>query len=193
MQKLPILVILTERQHTRLSNQIKRIQTCSMDVADLYKYRDNWLNNLGYDQYLPYLIQAIDTLISSLENGEYDQSLYEELAIQVYMYQKSCWHTLHTLFPKANSYQDRWMHVKKHYKDRFREEFESNRNLTVQEQAKMMKAILKGKTLKSVINIGVQPDRSKELIKELGIVRSNPISKIANNVVDFFKYKRNKD
>ncbi len=57
---LPTLIILTQREHQRLNNQIKRLQTYALDEEDLQTYRQYWLDNLGFTDYLSLLIQAVE-------------------------------------------------------------------------------------------------------------------------------------
>jgi hypothetical protein len=100
---LPALLILTQREHQRLNNQIKRLQTYALDVEDLQKYRDNWINNLGFTDYLPLLIQAVDHLIDLLEHGEYEPEAYEEVVFQLELYKQACWAFIRSVYGSINA------------------------------------------------------------------------------------------
>jgi hypothetical protein len=95
---LPTLIILTQREHQRLNNQIKRLQTYALDVEDLEKYRTYWLTKLVHEENTAMLIQAVDHLIESLEQGDYDESLYDEVVFQLGIYKMTCWSTIKVFF-----------------------------------------------------------------------------------------------
>lgn len=113
---IPALLILTQREHQRLNNQIKRLQTYALDVEDLQKYRDSWINNLGFTDYLPLLIQVVDRLIDLLEQGEYAPGAYEEVVVQIELYKQSCWSFIRSAYGSINGYTDRWLKVKPVYR-----------------------------------------------------------------------------
>jgi hypothetical protein len=91
---LPTLIILTQREHQRLNNQIKRLQTYALDVEDLQTYRTYWLTKLVHEENISMLIQAVDTLIESLDQGDYDETLYDEVVFQLGYYKMCCWTTI---------------------------------------------------------------------------------------------------
>jgi hypothetical protein len=112
MNNLPVLIILTQREHQRLNNQIKRLQTYALDVESLQTYRQYWIDNLGFTDYLPLLIQAVDHLIDLLEHGEYAPEAYEEVVTQLELYKQSCWSFIRSVYGSINPYVDRWLKVK---------------------------------------------------------------------------------
>jgi hypothetical protein len=197
--KLPALLILTQREHQRLNNQIKRLQAYSLNVEDLQKYRNGWINNLGFTDELPLLIQAVDHLIELLEQGEYAPEAYEEVAVQIELYKQSCWAFIRSAYGSINGYTDRWLKVKPQYRHQFQRLYEPDRRLSVQEQGQMIRSLLDtvadrrdpynlrhkpaGKQL--LVGLGILPDEAKQDQGEAGSMGKS-------NVIDFLSFKNRK-
>jgi hypothetical protein len=197
---IPALIILTQREHQRLNNQIKRLQTYALDVEDLQKYRNGWVNNLGFTDYLPLLIQAVDTLIDALEQGDYDEALYDEVVFQLGYYKMTCWSTIKFFFGSLSPYMDRWANVKPEYREAFKQRYEAHRTLTVDEQRDVVRSILATiPNRRDPYNLRHKPTE-KQLLVELGVlpdetskqnqVQSEP--KDSGKVIDFLSYKNRK-
>lgn len=72
---LPTLIILSQREHQRLNNQVKRLQRYTLGVGELQKYRANWAEQLGFVDRLPMLLQATDELIGLVEQGKASEAV----------------------------------------------------------------------------------------------------------------------
>lgn len=192
---IPALLILTQREHQRLNNQIKRLQTYALDVEDLQKYRTYWLTKLGQEEHTAMLIQAVDTLIDALEQGDYDEALYDEVVFQLGIYKMTCWSTIKTFFGSLSPYMDRWANVKPEYKEAFKQRYEAHRKLTVDEQKDVVRSILATiPSRRDPYNLK-QGSLSKRLLRKLGIVAVETTSDLISTkgkVIDFLSFKNRK-
>jgi hypothetical protein len=197
---IPALIILTQREHQRLNNPIKRLQTYALDEKDLQKYRDSWINNLGFTDDLPLLIQAVDHLIDLLEHGEYEPEAYDEVVIQLEQYQHRSWKFIRSAFGSISLYMDGWLKVKPEYRYQFQRLHEADRRLSVQEQGQMIRSLLDGVAdRRDPYNLRHKPTE-KQLLVELGVLpdeTSKPDqgqsgSRDSGKVIDFLSYKNRK-
>ncbi|MCL7931576.1 hypothetical protein [Halomonas llamarensis] len=136
---LPTLIILTQREHQRLSNQAKRLQTYTLDLDTLNTYRAKWVDHLGYVDFLPMLLQAMESLIAQQAKGEATEAAYDEVVFQIGIYKKSCWSFIKMFYGSINPYVDRWLKVLPDYKFQFEQRYELGRKLTV---AELMRALV---------------------------------------------------
>jgi hypothetical protein len=188
---LPDIILLTQREHERLNNQVKRLQRYDLDVDVLEQYRQGWADNLGYQKESLLLLQAVDRLIESLELGEYDQSLYDEVCIQIDSYKGSTWTLLKHLEGSLSPYMDRWAKVYSELKDDFRARYEPNKGLSVHEQGMLMRSFIEPRRAKVFPAVKGVKDRSGSLMDRL-FGRSSEASKKPADVIDFASYKSKK-
>jgi hypothetical protein len=194
---IPALIILTQREHQRLNNPIKRLQTYALDEKDLQKYRDSWINNLGFTDDLPLLIQAVDHLIDLLEHGEYEPEAYAEVVTQLELYKQSSWSFIRSVYGSISPYVDRWLKVKPEYRYQFQELYEADKRLSVKEQGQMIRSLLDGVAdRRDPYKLRHKPTE-KQLLVELGVLpdeTSKPDqgqsgSRDNGKVIDFVSYK----
>ena len=196
---LPTLLILTQREHQRLNNQIKRLLTYALDEQALKKYRDGWIKNLGFTDYLPLLVQALDHLIDLLEHGEYEPEAYDEVVIQLEQYQHRSWKFIRSAFGSISLYMDGWLKVKPEYRYQFQQQYEADRRLSVQEQGQMIRSLLDAVAdRRDPYNLRHKP-AEKQLLVELGILsdetkqdKGKAGSTDSSNVIDFLSFKNRK-
>lgn len=139
---LPTLIILTQREHQRLNNQVKRLQRYALGVDDLQKYRANWAEQLGFVDRLPMLLQATDELIGLVEQGKASEAAYDEVIFQVGVYKKGSWGLIRSLYGSQSPYVDRWLKVLPEYKHQFDRRYEADKKLTVREQGELIRALI---------------------------------------------------
>ena len=188
---LPDIILLTQREHQRLNNQLKRLQRYDLDVDVLEQYRQGWVDNLGYQKESLLLLQAIDTLIESLELGEYDQSMYDEVCIQIDFYKGSAWTLLKHLEGSLSPYMDRWAKVNSVFKDDFKARYEPNKTLSVHEQGVLMRSFIEPRRAKAFPAVKGLKDRSGSLMERL-FGRSAESNKKPADVIDFASCKPKK-
>lgn len=139
---LPTLIILTQREHQRLNNQVKRLQRYAPGVGDLQTYRANWAEQLGFVDRLPMLLQATDELIGRVEQGKAPEAAYDEVLFQVGIYKKGSWGLIRSLYGSPSPYVDRWLKVLPEYKHQFDRRYEADKKLTVREQGELIRALI---------------------------------------------------
>ena len=88
MKGLSTILPLVVKEFALLDMQARQLRTCSLDVGDLEAMRLQWSEYLGFKRESLLLIQSLDTLIESLELGDYDQELYAEVCVQIEMYKQ---------------------------------------------------------------------------------------------------------
>ncbi|MDR5900467.1 hypothetical protein QC823_16000, partial [Halomonas vilamensis] len=125
-----------------LSNQAKRLQAYALDLDTLNTYRAKWIDLLGYVDFLPMLLQAMDALIAQQAKGEATEVAYDEVVFQIGIYKKSCWAFIKTFYGSINPYVDRWLKVLPDYKYQFEQRYELGRKLTVADQAELIRALI---------------------------------------------------
>jgi len=108
---LPTLTILTQREHQRLKNQAKRLSAGTVPEHDLRAYRSHWLAHLGFVAFLPPLLSAIDELLDGLAQGQPTDEAYQEVALQIGIYQKGTWGFIRHFYGSVSPYVDRWLKV----------------------------------------------------------------------------------
>ena len=188
---LPDIILLTQREHQRLNNQVKRLQQYDLDVDLLEQYRQGWADNLGYQKESLLLLQAVDRLIESLELGEYDQSRYDEVCMQIGLYKGSTWTILKHLEGSLSPYMDRWAKVYPALKDDFNARYEPNKALSVHEQVMLMRSFIEPRRAKAFPTVKGHKDRSGSLMDRL-FGRSSEARKKPASVIDFASYKSKK-
>jgi len=139
---LPNLIILTQREHQRLKNQAKRLSAGTVPERDLRTYRANWLAQLGFVAFLPPLIQAMDELLDCLNQGQPTETAYQEVALQIGIYQKSTWGFVRHFYGSLSPYVDHWLKVLPLYKEAFTRRYEAHRKLSVAGQGALIREMI---------------------------------------------------
>ena len=193
---LPTLIILTQREHQRLKNQIKRLSTYALSEQDLKTYRAYWIENLGFVDFLPPLLQVMDDLLDCLAQGQPAEKAYEEVIFQIGIYQKGTWGFIRHFYGSVNPYVDRWLKVLPSYKEAFTRRYEAPGKLSVAEQGALIRGLIAAIPNKDDPYRLRQSPEGRAILDELGILeeareqKSKPTDKASTGqVVDFQAFK----
>ena len=194
---LPTLIILTQREHQRLNNQAKRLSAGIVSEPDLRTYRANWLAQLGFVAFLPPLLRAMDDLLDGLAQGKPTEDAYQEVALQIGIYQKGTWGFIRHFYGSLNPYVDRWLKVLPSYKEAFTRRYEARGKLSVAEQGVLMREMIAAVPNKDDPYRQRQPPESRAILEELGILaeardrEAKPkAQRSTGQVVDFQAFKK---
>ncbi|MCC4290637.1 hypothetical protein [Vreelandella aquamarina] len=192
---LPELIILTQREHQRLNNQVKRLQTYALTVEDLQKYRASWVNNLGFVDHLPMLLQAMDHLLDQVEQGKASEADYDEVIFQIGIYKKASWTFIRMFYGSLSPYVDRWLKVLPEYKYQFEQRYEAPKKLSVKEQADLIRAMVDAVPNRDDPYNLSKSRQGRALLKEAQRQEDSPSkealpSATVGNVVDFQAFKK---
>jgi len=193
---LPTLILLTQREHQRLRNQAKRLSAGTVPEHDLRTYRANWLAQLGFVDFLPPLIQAMDELLDCLSQGQPTETAYQEVVLQIGIYQKGSWGFIRHFYGSLNPYVDRWLKVLPSYKEAFTRRYEAHGKLSVAEQGALIREMVEAIPNKDDPYELKQSPEGRAILDELGILEEarekegKPIDKArTGQVVDFQAFR----
>jgi len=193
---LPTLIILTQREHQRLTNKVKRLQTWALDLDTLQQYRVSWATHLGFVDYLPSLLQAMDQLIYHRRQGLATEADYEEVVFQVGVYKKATGAFIRRFFGSINPYVDRWLKPLPMVRYTFEKHYELHRRLTVAEQGALMRELIEAIPNQDDPYRLRQHPEGRAILDELGILdearqrEAEPMDKArTGKVVDFQAFR----
>ena len=193
---LPTLIILTQREHQRLTNQAKRLSAGTVPEHDLRAYRSNWIAHLGFEAFLPPLLSAMDHLLDCQAQGQPTEEAYEEVAFQIGIYQKGTWGFIRHFYGSVNPYVDRWLKVLPSYKETFTRCYEAHGKLSVAEQGALIRRLIEAIPNKDDPYRLRQSPEGRAILDEMGILEEareregKPTDKArTGQVVDFQAFR----
>ena len=197
LDTLPTLILLTQREHQRLTNKAKRFQTWALDLETLHEYRASCVEHLGYVDMLPPLLQAVDQLIYRERQGTAQEADYEAVVFQIDIYKKNAWAFIRRFYGSLNPYVDRWLKVLPSYKEAFARRYEAHSKLSVAEQGALMREMIDAVPNKDDPYRQRQHPESRAILEELGILdeardrEAKPANeRTTGQVVDFQAFKK---
>jgi hypothetical protein len=130
------MLVLLEREHDRLKNQLTLLATCDVDIDDLIKLQSKWKEELCFALCAPPLLSALSALIKQREYDAYPTNAYHELIYQIHVYKRASWDMLHQAFGNSLSpYLNEWGHLRKQYRRLYKNRMEPNKKLPIALQA----------------------------------------------------------
>ena len=88
------IVVLAALEQERLDTQLPAILKGQLDADELYELRDDWQEELGFEEYAKPLIAALHRIAEDMDEGEYDSDAYAELELQHALYKAASWEHL---------------------------------------------------------------------------------------------------
>ena len=145
---LPTVLILLKRQQARRHSAIKRLEGLASQALNqssikrVTALRDQTQSELI--QPCPKLIEAFDALLQALESGDSDriETAYGDLVLANGLVTNADDALLKASPLWRNQVLDPFGQVRKEYKSRFREQFESEKKLTVTEQTQLLHQVI---------------------------------------------------
>lgn len=134
-------LVLMQREHARLDDQASQLRSYILNLHDLYVLEQHWKEHLGFIEEAKPLITSLTYLIQQQEQGNCSEKAYANVIqqISIYRFDTRGWVSYH--FGRITPYLISRGQLDPLYEQKFQDEFETNRPLSVTEQAAMLRRL----------------------------------------------------